>query len=331
MELFTCSLAARLLQLQEATNILVVYGRANSMPRKNISNTLSHASMFGNFDQIIDLTPVSDQIANSTDWNETLRYLQDYLPLFNSVDQVLVHTLWKEPEWSFLKLCPQAEIILYDNGLDSHLSRKRINPTRFHDNKPEGMGIAEEHLERVNGAFYTLGDMLPIPDFVARCKTTIPEAGQIREHLETIGKRGVFDRLATIVPEPLQDGIMLVGTSFNRTKKITISEEKRAYLDFLGSPIARSRSIVFQNHPRNPENMTIVLDGNLTRFESSLPFEFLPCIRPFTHSASISSSSLLIFKKVFSIEYTLLGMKFQDRLRLPWLDHLKKHAANFCD
>ena len=331
MELFTCSLAVRLLQLKESTNILVVYGRANSMPRKHISDTLSHAPMFGNFDQIIDLTSISDQIASSTDWNKVLHHLQDYLPLFNSADQVLVHTLWKEPEWSFLKLCPQAEIILYDNGLDSHLPRKRINPTRFHDNKPEETGIVEEHLERVNGAFYMLGDMLPIPDFVARWKTIIPEAWQIRAQLEAIGKRGVFDRLATIVPETLQDGIMLVGTSFNRTKKITMSEEKRAYLDFLGLPIAKDRSIVFKNHPRNPENMTIALDDNLIRLDSSLPFEFLPCVRHFTHSASISSSSLLIFKKVFSIEYTLLGMEFQDRLRLPWLDHLKKYAANFCD
>lgn len=305
-----------------ARNILVIYGRDVSMPEPHKEETLRRASLFGVWDDIIDLTAQSDRLACAGSLAEALDVVGPIAAQLFPTDEILTHTLWKSPEKFFADFCPNARIILFDNGLDSHSQRTLVD--QKDDYSLNSVRVAD--LERVSTCVYTLGDLAPPPAFAERCKIIVPEAACFRDHLFRLGTSGVFAEFAGLLPRTDEVSTIGIGTAFFRTGKVSREIESRAYTPVFDDAARNRSKVLWKEHPRAPA--PLLLDDTASiPIPTSLPVEFLPFFRNITMSASISSSALLTLKKLHSIPFRLLGASIADRLSLSWMDVLKAHAV----
>lgn len=320
-ELLTCGLLIEQHLAPADRTTLVLYGRRVSMPLLHCKETLEYANWFVETDRVIDLVDASDAIANGEAVQAPADLLAAYAELFADADEIMMHTLWKAPETTFLKMCANASIILFDNGLESHAPRRSVP-----DDTPEAtVGLRGRDRERITLACYSVGDYLPPPAFVDGVRTLTPDAAAMKAHLEAVGARGPLRLLDETLPKAEGKAALLFGTSFFRTDRVTLEDEARVYAKAADAFGKDGLLVIMKEHPRAPQ---AICYGNAFPIHTSLPVEFIPEIRPVAITASISSTALLTVRKLFGAPYRLLGDEIARAMRLWWIDDLKRYASS---
>lgn len=314
-ELVTCSWAiAHGHAGDRARNVLIIYGQKLSMPTEHLRETLALSNRFGEWSKVFDLTDEGGPI----EWGRLRApapVTEELRAAIEGADQVMTHTLWRHPEQEILDLCPDAEIILYDNGLDSHIDRPVINSL------DHCAAIRRKDLHRTRTAIYALGDLLPLPAFAKGLQPVIPTGKSLRAHIESLAA-GLSENLARL-PHPSGAAALIIGTSLYRGGKIAREAEAAIYRRRISELRQDGLSVVCKEHPRASLPLLDGADNAQIALRTSLPIEFLPLTMNIGLSSSLSSSALLTLKKLFAIPAELLGGERRGELQLPWMSGLE--------
>jgi hypothetical protein len=295
---------------REKRNVLIIYGQPISMPPAHRAETLQLAPLFADWDGILDLP------------GDGARAFFDHKGLFSEADEIVLHNVWKDIERSFAASCPNAAITLYDNGLDSHTDVSVRNVSRA----VSGRFALESDLARVKTAYYTLGDILPLPSFISGRPIIVPSGESLRDTLLAIAERGILAELRGNLGDTTGAATIVAGTAFYRTKGVTLQDERAVYARYVA---ACGAGALFKEHPRGPEPIFgHPFPGNMVHVGTSIPLEFIPLLQDIERCASISSTSLLTMKKIHGIGFDLLGNELHGALNLPWMPHLRAQALS---
>ncbi|WP_439574323.1 polysialyltransferase family glycosyltransferase [Phreatobacter sp.] len=280
--------------------ICLVYGRRVSMPDALRHETLQYCGLFHNWASIVDLCDLSDAIA--TPGGERNQYSSNIMSAIGEqrIDVIVTHSPDKLPERAILQCFPEARIILFDNGLDSHVPR-----TIADDPWSEVRTISRSDFDQIDQAWYLVGDLLDIPPHAK----AIGKVMATEEYIAHLGAfRSVIADLYAYIPAH-ETYSLIIGSSFYRSKFITFEEEASLYKSLVDKVTGEGGRVIFKEHPRSFDRPLLQAQDNLIIIRDRLPIEFLATLFSIEKSYSISSTALLILKKLFDIEPTLIGQE----------------------
>lgn len=302
---------------------LVLYGRTISMPARHLTETRARARLFGDWSHIIDITDQSDALARESNADLRCTVGEHVADLLRVADEIFVHTLWKRIERSFLDACPDAQVYVFDNGLDSHLDRRIVRPGET-GLKDGDIRVAD--LARVERAMFTLGDMIDPPGFMAQMPVIVPGASVMREQFAALAARLSSDGPLNSIGHEARTALFL-GTSFFRRPDVEFEEEKSIYDRAMAAAQRAGFRAMVKDHPRTPRPMLERDGADIAPLSASIPIECIAVRARIDATASISSTALLTMKKAFGIPCALLGGDATFAASLPWAGALRRHAA----
>lgn len=318
-ELVTVRGAALALGARPGRTILVLYGRPISMPPAHRNEVMRHAGIFGAWDHIIDACEFPAE-AYEGDRHALLAALGNDIEVLREASTVFTHTLWKPFERALLQLMPNAQLILFDNGLDSHQPRKiEESPQPNTSNTIDSRDASRTALR-----FYSLGDLLGVPEHLGDSPVAIPTgedlAGLYREASLACGG----ELLGSVVPQAGPPLLLAIGTSFNRLPRVSFEEEADIYRRLANWAHDRGYQVLFKEHPRSHAPVAEAPGVADIVWRSSLPIELAAAgARDVAIAASVSSTALLTMFKAFGTEARLVGAHLRKKLNLAWRTELE--------
>jgi hypothetical protein len=321
-ELVTCTWVTGALDEGRAVDyedVLLVYGKRISMPIPHVETTLRLGFDLGKFSHVEDVTDWSENVSNALfDRREAPRH-ERAIEWLTNADEIYLHTIWNTFERHILELAPRASLVLYDNGLDSHLERAIVDVV----DDPASLVIRSHDLSRVSRFVYTIGDYVPIPEFANPGRTIVPSAAGLNDHY-----RHVASTLHVSASPESRDNnpvVLSIGTSFYRMKKFDARVEETVYNEFHRDAAKNGYQVLWKPHPRAVLQFE-TNDAHWQPFDQSIPIELLPSLSDVSFSGSMSSTALITLKKVYGIPYILLGRHLTTKLNLKWLAILQQHS-----
>lgn len=191
----------------------------------------------------------------------------------------------KKPHQQFFSYLEPDEFVFFDNGLSSYAS----HPV---DIKHE---FTARNIPCPSLACYSLSSFLPIPSYLSSIP---PYELSYAEYTEFFGRLRALEK--SYSKEKWLPSNVIIGTSLFRTKRISWEMERSIYLSIIDRlKKSYNGDILFKCHPRSGVRLLITKEDGVTLFDSTLPAEAF--VRPGSRGAiySISSTSLLTFKKFF--------------------------------
>jgi hypothetical protein len=272
-------------ETQAADDIAVLFGFPVSLPPDLQQAFLAHADVFG------DWAETTVALFEPETPEEAIQQRFRDLVADRRIERIFVHSLSKPIERAVFALWPDAEIILFDNGLSSHISR-RLEPR---DGSSPWQFVRREALAQVKEAWFTLGEFLEPPAVLGedRPRDLPPQMLRraIRSALERLDARGE----APPTSEEPRD--LILGTAFFRTGRVGFKKERAAYLELLSDLKAEGRPTpLFKPHPRQGEKPILTAEDGVEVIDSHLPVELWAERQAISRSFSIASSGLLTLK-----------------------------------
>jgi len=308
-ELITCR-AISLSGIETKQEIVCFFGSKGSIPPKlynefiQLSSRLKHQI-------VIDAVEVSGcvsafaQPATLGDIVEAIRSLFDGL----SITEIFTNSLEKGFIAGAMKLFPDARVAVYDNGLVSHLDMP-IYTGEWRIRRRRAGPIAQESMSRVEIAYFSLLEHLPVPAQLAGKEVRGISAEALR-----LATQEAHDNWADLVPRlPSDYTEILIGTSFYKTERISFEEERNAYLGVVERLSERGRKVAYKEHPRATERPLLTTADNVMVIDSSIPVEVICQDNPFLDAYSISSSSLFTLNKMMGTRMHAIGGNIADDL-----------------
>lgn len=301
-EVWTCAAVRASLEDSGGDDIVVLYGLPISMPDQLRRDTLELARAFYPWTQVVDAVAMTASLAapDSESFAGTIAMLRERIGL-SGFDQIFTHTLDKPAEQAVLQAYPDARIVLYDNGLASHLNR----PVCPGPPNPKTSGqVPEALLSRVHVSFFSLIGELPVPDYLTNVRCVEID----RTWLLGAAKAAFENAPEAFSAECDSPCVLVLGTSFYRTRQISFEDERFSYVSLLRQLRQRGvSSIIYKEHPRaNREPLLGPSDG-VQRLESRMPAEIWPLATRFEATYSIASTALLTIRKLFGIPGFAIG------------------------
>lgn len=298
-EVWTCAALRASLSEGSGTDIIVLYGMPISIPALLRSETLAHAGDFYSWARIVDAVDITQSltVTDTKPSDEARREFKERLGV-KTCDVIYTHSPHLLAEQSIMGMYPEARIILFDNGLQSHVTKEiYLGPP---DPLKSGK-ISQNVLDRVVTAYFSLFGDLPIPDHLC----SIPCEEIPSDWLLNVARGAVA---SVSLPHPDLSSALILGTSFYRSNLVTYEEEKRVYLSLIESLIScGEESILYKEHPRANREPLVGKSKSVQHIESPMPVELLPLNLNIHSSYSISSTALLTLKKLFGIPSYTIG------------------------
>ena len=319
-EVWTCA-ALRASQMDSSgEDVVVLYGLPISMPDQLRRDTLRLARAFYSWTKVVDAVTLTGSLVTPDPESilETRTMLRSCIGL-TSCDEIFTHTLDKPAEQAILLAYPDARIILFDNGLASHLDRPVYpgppNPMRSGQ-------VPEDLLSRVHMLFFSLLGELPVPNYLAN----VPRGEFHRTWLLKAAKTAFARAPEAFATECLSPSELILGTSFYRTRLISYEDERFVYVSLLRQLRQRgASSVIYKEHPRANREPLIRPSDGVQWMESRMPVEIWPLAVEITAGYSISSTALLTMRKLYDIPGYAIGRELPIAKTLPQVQ--LAHAA----
>ena len=285
-------------------DIAILFGFPVSIPGDLRRSFNDHASIFGDWSEtsVLVVEPETGEEAIQAAFRDVIGARR--------IDRIIVHSLSKPIERAVLAAWPEAEIVLFDNGLSSHVSR-RLEPR---DGSSPWQYVRREALARVQEAWFTLGDFLDPPAVLgAERPRTLPARAlqaaiaQANSRLEAKGEA------PPVSGEPRD---LILGSAFFRTGRMSFEDERAAHLELVRDLEAEGRPApLFKAHPRQGEQAVLGEADGVEVIDSHLPVELWAARRPISRSFSMASSALLTLRLLHRTPGLRFGQSLMEEVR----------------
>lgn len=302
-------------------NIGVFYGWSVSIPpalRRQVNDLACR--VFG-LDEMRDIRDIAGADTLRARWSGREELIEAVAARFSThrIEEIWLNALTKPYEKFVLGSLCEGRLYLFDNGVFSHLPAPVRERPRVQELTYETLAADEavrEHVARVERAYFTVGDLLPMPDYLPEARRRVLS----RESLVA----AVAD-LRDMVPIPADAGdgpaALLIGSSLYRTRVISHDEERRLYVRLARSLASQGYRVIWKEHPRVGDPFFPALEesarGSVSALvdQQGLPVEAVVGDDRCELSVSLHSTALLSLQKLFRIRGYLVEGECSNRLR----------------